>query len=85
MQRNIRTDKLKFSEVENMENWTILDTIMAISFGIMAIGLSTGVGMQIMAYTDVLQKHKGIIRLGYFAFAVGLVVAVITALIMRAN
>ena len=38
-----------------------------------------------MAYTDVLQKHKGIIRLGYFAFAVGLVVVVITALIMRAN
>lgn len=68
-----------------MENWTILDTIMAISFGTMAIGLSTGVGMQIMAYTDVLQKHKEIIRLGYFAFAVGLVVAVITALIMRAN
>ena len=65
-----------------MVNWTILDTIMAISFGIMAIGLFAGLGMQILACTGVLKKHKKIIRLGYFAFAVSLVVAVITMLIM---
>ncbi len=68
-----------------MGDWTILDTIMVISFGIMTIGLFAGVGMQIMAYTFVLQNYKKIIRLGYFAFAVGLVAAVITALIMRAD
>lgn len=68
-----------------MGDWTILDTIMVISFGIMTIGLFAGVGMQIMAYTFALQNYKKIIRLGYFAFAVGLVAAVITALIMRAD
>lgn len=67
-----------------MMSWTFLDTLMAVSFFVMFVGLGLGVGTTVRARVSHKESGKTAVvgLVGYGMFFAGLVMAMGTALVM---